>query len=39
MDDKRIEMIRERCDTFQKWIDDWMLPATGDFYMMYKDHL
>lgn len=39
MDDKRIEMIRERCDTFQKWIDDWMLPATGDFYIMYKDHL
>lgn len=39
MDDKRIEMIRERCDTFQKWIEDWMMPAAGDFYIMYKDHL
>lgn len=31
--------MRERCDTFQKWIEDWMLPAAGDFYIMYKDHL
>ena len=39
MDKNRIEMMRNRCETFKKWIEDWMLPATGDFYMMYKDHL
>lgn len=39
MDKNRIEMMRNRCETFKKWIEDWMLPATGDFYILYKDHL
>lgn len=39
MNENRIEMMRERCASFKNWIEDWMLPASGDFYIMYKDHL
>ena len=35
MDDKRIEMMKERCVSFKKWIEDWMMPAAGDFYLSF----
>lgn len=39
MDEKRLEMIRERRDYFKKMIDDWMMISAGDFVMIYEDFL
>lgn len=39
MEEKRLEMIRERRDYFKKMIDDWMMIAAGDFVMIYEDFL
>lgn len=39
MAEKRLEMIRERRDYFQKMIDDWMMISAGDFVMLYEDFL
>lgn len=39
MDQKLLEMMRERRDYFKKMIDDWMMISAGDFVMLYEDFL
>ncbi|WP_290452609.1 hypothetical protein [uncultured Muribaculum sp.] len=39
MTEERIEMMRERHDSFKKLIEGWGLPSAGDFYHMFQGFL
>ena len=39
IDEKRLEMMRNRRDYFKDLINGWMMISAGDFVMIYEDFL